>query len=71
MLSTSSHIANELEIAPDTFIILLHDKCKTANYSEAEMSSHSNSSNSVLDRLFLAKYLFNPFTTDFSHLLSA
>lgn len=48
MLSICWHIANEPEIAPDTFIILLHDTCKTANYSEAEISSHSNSSsNSV------------------------
>lgn len=45
----------------------IHDKWKTTNYFVAEISSHSNS-NSVLDRLFLAKYLLQPFTADFSHL---
>lgn len=73
MLAYCKWTWNVPNIAPDTFLILLCDICKPANYSEAEISSGSNSSssNSVLDKLFLAVYLLKPFTTDFSHLLSA
>lgn len=59
MLVYSKWARNVPKILPDTFLILLHDKSQTTSYSEAEISSGSNSSssNSVLDRLFLAAFL--------------
>lgn len=50
---------NVPKIVPDTFLISVHDKSMAASYSEAEISSGSNSSssNSILDRLFLAAFL--------------